>query len=489
MDKIRVENLKFTDEKGRTRLFNGMNIDDKLIDRDSFRYNLDDEFFKKFRMYGLDFIRLAVTWQNLEPRAGEYNESYLKSIDGIFERAAKHGVYILLDLHQDLYSGFDGVGGGDGAPGWACMSDGLKMRNPRVVWVEGYLLCGCTRRCFDHFWNNDITHGMGLQDRFALLWRMLAERYGGSPALFGFDLLNEPFPGSPGKKMIFRLAKSAAKNIAFNGKLDRKRIIKSAVKKDMRGLLDSIDGSIVPDIMCKLDSLQAEFDIKVYSPFLNRITKAIREVTPNGIIMMEQSFLCNGGARHFVPPVTVDGKREEQQCFGPHSYDIAVDTPLYKYANAGRVKAFFNEMRSTQLRLNVPVVVGEWGGCSDNKDTSWFGHGRELLNYFDENRWSQSYWDYHGDDMDAPLMDLLSRTHPVAVGGEITAYGYDYETDVFTLEFISDGKNETLIYAHKPFEAPEGFKYKTVEAYENGARVIAIKPGAGECAVTLNFKN
>ena len=140
MDKIRVENLKFTDEKGRTRLFNGMNIDDKLIDRDSFRYNLDDEFFKKFRMYGLDFIRLAVTWQNLEPRAGEYNESYLKSIDGIFERAAKHGVYILLDLHQDLYSGFDGVGGGDGAPGWACMSDGLKMRNPRVVWVEGYLL-------------------------------------------------------------------------------------------------------------------------------------------------------------------------------------------------------------------------------------------------------------------------------------------------------------------------------------------------------------
>ena len=116
MDKIRVENLKFTDEKGRTRLFNGMNIDDKLIDRDSFRYNLDDEFFKKFRMYGLDFIRLAVTWQNLEPRAGEYNESYLKSIDGIFERAVKHGVYILLDLHQDLYSGFDGVGGATARP-------------------------------------------------------------------------------------------------------------------------------------------------------------------------------------------------------------------------------------------------------------------------------------------------------------------------------------------------------------------------------------
>ena len=86
-------------------------------------------------------------------------------------------------------------------------------------------------------------------------------------------------------------------------------------------------------------------------------------------------------------------------------------------------------------------------------------------------------------------MRLLSRTHPVAVGGEITAYGYDYETDVFTLEFISDGKNETLIYAHKPFEAPEGFRYKTVEKYENGACVIALKPEVGECAVTLNFKN
>ena len=102
MDKITADGLRFADSLGRTRIFSGFNIDDKLIDRDEFRYRLDEDFFKKYRANGLDFIRLAVTWQNIEPEAGKYNESYLRSIDGIFALAEKYGVYILLDMHQFL---------------------------------------------------------------------------------------------------------------------------------------------------------------------------------------------------------------------------------------------------------------------------------------------------------------------------------------------------------------------------------------------------
>lgn len=485
MDKILTSKLKFVDNFGRTRILNGMNIDDKPVDSGVFRYNLDEEFFKKFRANGLDFIRLAVTWQNLEPRMNKYNEKYLKSIDDIFELAEKYGVYILLDMHQDLYSAFDNRSVGDGAPSWACITNGAKPRMPKAVWAEGYFWGRWVFKAFDHFWANSPVAGEGLQDRYARLWQMLAERYGDKPALFGYDLMNEPFPGSDVMGIYLRLFKGAASAFLFNKKLPSAKLVKSAVKGDTRNMLDCIGGNVIRDVMKHVDKAEAKFDTEKYSPFVNKISTAIREKTQNGIIMMEQSYICNTGVKQSAPPITVNGVREPQQCFGPHSYDMTVDTPLYQYANADRVKAFFTEMRNTQLRLQVPCVVGEWGGCSDNTDTSWFPHAYELLDFFDEMQWGQAYWDYHGDDMDAPLMLMLRRTHPVAVAGEIKRYGYDRKNNIFTLNYNSDGENESIIYVHKPFECDS--KYSVIEKYDNGASLISVKAEKGDKTITIKI--
>ena len=485
MEKISASELRFVDSQGRTRIFNGMNIDDKLVNCKEFRYNLDEEFFKKYKAHGFDIIRLAVTWQNLEPQIGAYNLSYLKSIDNIFALAEKYGVYILLDMHQDLYSQNDGECVGDGAPKWAALTDGAKPRMPLFVWADGYFMGKWVRKEFDNFWNNTPVCGKGLQDRYCDLWKMLAKRYGDSPALFGYDLMNEPFPGSYSRKMFARLVSGVAKTVAFNKNVDRKRLLKSAVKRDTRNMLDCIGGDVIRDAVCRIDEVQEKFDIEKYSPFLNKTTAAIRDVTPNGIVMMEQSYICNSGVKQSAPPITVNGTREKNQCFGPHAYDFSVDTPLYQYANAGRVKAFFGEMRNTQLRLNVPVIVGEWGGCSDNTDTSWFPHAFELLDFFDEMQWGQMYWDYHGDDLDSPLMGMLCRTHPVAVAGEIKSYGYDRENDEFTLSFTSDAKGESVIYVHKPFTTDA--KLRVIEQYDSGASLIGITTEAGENNIKLSI--
>ena len=486
VEKIICDNLRFIDSKGRTRLFNGMNIDDKLLDSEGFRYNLDEEFFKGFCSFGLDFIRLAVTWQNLEPKMGKYNENYLKSLDSIFSLAEKYGVYILLDMHQDIYSANGGKCVGDGAPEWAAITDGAKPRMPIFVWADGYFFGKWVHNAFDHFWNNDYVRGVGLQDRYCDLWKMLAERYGNSPALFGFDLMNEPFPGSQSRKMFIKLVSNIAKAILFNEKIDRKKMVTSVIKRDTASTLNCIKGDVIRDVMVHIDDLEADFDINKYSPFMNKTTAAIREVTDNGIIMMEQCYLCNSGIKQSAPPITVNGEREPLQCFGPHSYDIMVDTPLYKYANSSRVKAFFNEMHNTQLRLNVPVVVGEWGGCSDNTDTSWFPHAYELLDFFDEKQWSHAYWDYHGDDLEKPIMTLPCRTHPVAVAGDIICYGYDRDKDEFTLKFNADKEGETLIYVHKPFTL-DGYEYTTVESYDNGSSLISVDTKPGESTIKINI--
>ena len=94
INRISTRGLDFTDEKGRIRIFNGMNIDDKLIG-DTFRYNLDEEFFKKYTANGFNLIRLAVQWANIEPEKGRYSESYLASIDEIFrlDRYEQNGAY------------------------------------------------------------------------------------------------------------------------------------------------------------------------------------------------------------------------------------------------------------------------------------------------------------------------------------------------------------------------------------------------------------
>lgn len=480
--------MRFVDENGRVRIFNGMNIDDKLLDQTEFRYNLDKEFFKKYRAHGFDLIRFAITWQNLEPEMGKYNESYLQSIDRIFELAEKYGVYILLDMHQDIYSGNDGLSVGDGAPTWAVITDGAKPRMPIFVWADGYFFGKWVHRSFDHFWNNDPVNGVGLQDKYCELWQMLAKRYGDSPALFGFDLMNEPFPGTESKKMFRKLIGNVAKAVLFNSKINTGKLFVSAIKRDTRTMLDCIGGNVIRDIVSHVDELEAKFDKNKYSPFLNKTTSAIREITKNGIVMMEQCYICNSGVKQSAPPITVNGEREPNQCFGPHSYDFAVDTPLYQYANADRVKAFFGEMRNTQLRLNVPVVVGEWGGCSDNTDTSWFPHAFELLDFFDEMQWGQLYWDYHGDDLDAPLMEMLCRTHPVAVAGEITSYGFDRKTNLFTLCFTAEADGESLVYIHKPFEVIGDVNYSVLEEYDGGASLVSISTQKGEHTIQIKIK-
>ncbi len=486
MERIITDKLRFIDSKGRTRIFSGMNIDDKLLDQSEFRYKLDEDFFKRYRAFGLDFIRLAVTWQNLEPKMGEYNEDYLKSIDKIFSLAEKYGVYILLDMHQDIYSANGGKSVGDGAPEWAAITDGAKPRMPIFVWADGYFFGRWVHNSFDHFWNNDYYRGVGLQDRYCELWKMLAKRYKDSPALFGYDLMNEPFPGSSSKKIFLRLVSNIAKAVLVNEKIDRKKMFKAVLTKDTATALNCIKGDVIRDVMEPLDSLEADFDINKYSPFLNKVSAAIREVTDKGIIMMEQCYLCNSGIKQSAPPITVNGEREPLQCFGPHSYDIMVDTPLYKYANSSRVKAFFGEMHNTQLRLGVPVIVGEWGGCSDNTDTSWFPHAHELLDFFDEKQWSNAYWDYHGDDLDKPIMELLCRTHPVAVAGEIISYGENREDKSFSLTYNADKKGETVLYVHRPFTL-ENAEYKVIEEYENGSSLISVKAQKGEHTISIKL--
>jgi hypothetical protein len=64
-----------------------------------------DAEMRKLQSAGFNVIRLLVNWEGLEPvRKGVYDQDYLKSIRATVESANRHGMYVLLDMHQDMFS-------------------------------------------------------------------------------------------------------------------------------------------------------------------------------------------------------------------------------------------------------------------------------------------------------------------------------------------------------------------------------------------------
>ena len=61
-------------------------------------------------------------WPGAEPQEGKFNQSYFDEIKKITNMAEKYGIYILLDMHQDVLSE---KFCGEGVPAFAAEDYGL----------------------------------------------------------------------------------------------------------------------------------------------------------------------------------------------------------------------------------------------------------------------------------------------------------------------------------------------------------------------------
>jgi len=136
---------------------------------------------------GLNLLRLPINWSGLEPERDVYDEAYMQAVVDLANDCAAHGVYTLVDLHQDAYSKEIGE---DGAPLWAIIPE------PEVL-LEGPLTEGelAERRtssdvlaAFSSFFQNVD----GLQDEYAEMAAWVAEALEPCPGVIGLELMNEP---------------------------------------------------------------------------------------------------------------------------------------------------------------------------------------------------------------------------------------------------------------------------------------------------------
>jgi endoglycosylceramidase len=371
-------------------------------------------------------------------------------------------VFSLLDFHQDLYNErFQG----EGWPDWQVLDDGVPS-DPQLGFPLNYLVNAGLNRAFDSFWANLQVDGVGLQDAYAGAWRRVAAKFRSEPYVVGYDLLNEPWPGS-----------------AF-----------------------ASDACVNP-IGC------LSFDRTTLTPFSERVLAAIRAVDPSTLAFYEPLVTFNFGVDSLHGD-TGDGHAG----FSFHDYCLpgafgagagesacpALDEQVFDNADkqsqeTGDVPLLTEFGATTDLEV-IKRIVGladrhmvsweEWHYCAcDDPTTSGPGATQALV--IDPRRPPT------GANVDGAKLRALARPYPRAVAGTPQSFGFDPGTKVFTLAYSATGpdgrplprKLDTEVFV-PPIQYPQGYR-----AQVDGGRVVS-KPdarvlritrgrGAGEVSVTV----
>jgi len=131
---------------------------------------------------GFNVVRLLVIWEAIEPKKkGEYNTEYLTYIRKIVQEAKDQGIYVLMDMHQDMFSRhlkvkFNaqpeyGVPGsleyqmmslvkdytdtvqGDGAPRWAVQACLSEKKMDSKYWGTPRIMSGMDWEALEEIWD------------------------------------------------------------------------------------------------------------------------------------------------------------------------------------------------------------------------------------------------------------------------------------------------------------------------------------------------
>jgi endoglycosylceramidase len=390
------------DAKGRVVILHGVNM---VFKRPPYYpaaagFGRDDAAF--LHRNGFNVVRLGVIYAGVEPSPGVYDDAYLNQIAATESLLAKHGVFSQLDFHQDMYNErFQG----EGWPDWAVQDDGLPNQ-PQLGFPGNYFGMPAVLAAFDHFWENSLgPGGVGLQDRYAAAWGHVAARFAKARHTVGFDLLNEPWPGTPWLSCL-----------TLNG--------------------------------CPA------FDTGVMGPFYHRVFDRIRAVERQKLIWYEPNVLFNFDADTNIPAL---GDRAAGFSF--HLYCTpGVAAPPYNAASCDEQNehVLSNADKRAQATGDA-LMLSEFGATDDLATIS------SDIAQADRHMVSWEYWHYcecqdptttgtgtqavvvdpsqppTGSNVKWAKLDVLSQPYPQLVAGTPNGWHFDPATRVFQLTYSTKG--------------------------------------------------
>ncbi|MBR5967391.1 MAG: cellulase family glycosylhydrolase [Lachnospiraceae bacterium] len=375
--KIRTAGTGFVTSDGKPFIARGIN----MVCKDKFLDYIGDytpEDFRFLRENGFDLIRLGIFWDGAEPMPGVYNDEYFMRLDRIVEMAAAEGICVFLDMHQDLF----GVVFEDGAPAWATITDDCEHIRTGL-WSESYLISPAVQHAFDNFWRNTAApDGIGIRTHYVNLWKHIAEHFKDNPYVIGYDIMNEPFPGTPGAQVaeILGEAEAAAAQIA------------AETGAEPASPFDNPQS--IAEIVDRIAPITAAFETETLNPFYDEVARAIRSVDGETLIFLESNYFANAGIPSSIRPAQYpDGSVIPGQVWAPHGYDIMVDTDAYDEGGTDRVAFIFGSLFETAKRLALPTLIGEWG-CYPDATPAQKAQASFLLGLFKEVGIGNVYYDF-----------------------------------------------------------------------------------------------
>ena len=185
---IAVANGTLVDSTGRPVILHGVNVVYKKSPYlpSSTQFNVTD--VDAIKALGFNFVRLGFTWEGMEPTGPTVDTTYLDSYKSLVNLLTSHGIFVLVDAHQDLYGSYFG---GDGAPNWAVHTDGLSYTEG-PLWSLAYFDSPALQTAWTNFWDNWNT----VQTDYIDMWKTVASTFSGNSHVLGYDVMNEPFPGT-----------------------------------------------------------------------------------------------------------------------------------------------------------------------------------------------------------------------------------------------------------------------------------------------------
>lgn len=491
MRKLKTEGMCFINEDGAEVILNGINLVCKSKEM-GYVEPCDESLFKWFHDQGYNIIRMGLIWDGVEPEPGVYDDVYLSKIKQQINWAERHGIYVFLDMHQDLYS----VLYSDGAPEWATLTDGL----PHItgdMWSDAYLSSPAVNRALDNFWKNaPALDNSGLQDHYAAMWKHVVNFFGDCSNIIGYDIMNEPYPGTDGQNVFGAMIGAYAENVLGMNDANAEEL--SALwfdeQEKQKILTDIADMEIYKKLIEYAEKISQVFEKDILAPFFNKVTNKIREVDTDGIIMIETSYFSNMGMESGLQLIqNDDGVIDPSQAFSPHGYDLVVDTDHYEIYNQDRVDLIFATHRKVQERLNIPTLVGEWGAFTNHSAT--ISLTKALIEIFERNLWSNTYWCYTHDFKEMPYVQALNRAYPQITGGQLMSYNYNHDTDKINITYVPSGLETVIYHPRAAHLSEEKIKVSGVQDYQSeihsysgahGGTITVVTPRKDE-AITVTI--
>ena len=340
--------------------------------------------------FGFNFVRYLIFWDAIEPQKDNFDAAYLDRVEQRVNWYTSRGMYVMLDMHQDLYSIFLG---GDGAPEWACRTNGatpISLPGGSPWWLKN--IDATVVNSWINFWQ--YTNHKDLQDHYILAWKKVAERFKNNPYVIGYDLMNEPWGGDVIK--VF---------------------------------------------------LTGEFERVQLTAFYNRLIPALRKTDPNKYIFFEPlpAPVTFGAPTNLIN--VKDTRSSSRIVYAPHCYPYDTHEGLgYTATSKNQLRDWERERgKDTKRYGNIPLVCGEFG-----LSPSQAGFADYLSDFnamSDRNLWHWTYWSndlggwspLNADRSETLILQYLVRTFPKATAGKIESFSFDALTKKFEMTFTSNG--------------------------------------------------